>query len=515
MADAIDRGITVSEIAPMDRPIDAGPETTAAFIGRTLRGPLDTPVLIGNVAEFRRRFGGAWQHSSLGPAVEQFFEHGGRRVYVVRVANGARGAMICLPAPRGVLILRALEPGTTERIRAAVDCDRIPEEDHEHFNLTLQRLSPDTGLVVDQEIHARLSCHEADRDFIGNVLANSAIARLQLPSPNERPMPTAGVQNRFDPGYVHPVQPGSDGDELTDYDLVGSAQRDTGIFALGQVEQFDLLYMPPPGREADIGPAAVLAAELYCRRRGAMLVMDPARDWAGVDDAVAGIRRAGYASPNVLTYFPRLQERGDDTPRAAGGAVAALLCRHDRRFGQWEPIDGSGLVLSRRFAPAVTLAADDARRLVKEGFNVVAMDSTGRAALEGSVTLARNSHLHGDFASLHVRRLCLAMTGAIERATRWAVFEPDGARLAERIQAQVHAYMAWLAGTGAFAGERFAVQCDAGLHAGPRDPRRGITILLSFQPAGAVEPLSLTLHQTASGCRVTTSAFPPSVAQCA
>lgn len=347
MADATDRGITVSEIAPMDRPIDAGPETTAAFIGRTLRGPLDTPVLIGNLAEFRRRFGPSWQRSSLGPAVEQFFEHGGRRLYVVRVANGARGAMICLPAPRGVLILRALEPGSTERIRAAVDYDRIPGDDREHFNLTLQRLSPDTGLVAEQEIHTRLSCRERNRDFVGNVLAGSAIARVQLPSPIERPMPTAGVENRPDPGYVHPVQPGSDGGDLTDYDLIGSAERGTGIFALGQVEQFDLLYMPPPGREADVGPAAMLAAELYCRRRGAMLVMDPPSEWAGVDDAVAGIRRAGYASPNALTYFPRLHERGDDTARAAGGAVAGLLCRHDRKFGHWEPIDGSGLALSQ------------------------------------------------------------------------------------------------------------------------------------------------------------------------
>ena len=83
------------------------------------------------------------------------------------------------------------------------------------------------------------------------------------------------------------------------------------------------------------------------------------------------------------------------------------------------------------------------------------------------------------------------------------------------LPAQVHAYLAWLANTGAFADARFSVQCDAGLTAGPRDPRRGVTILLSFQPAGVAEPLSLTLHQTASGCRVATSAFPPSVAQCA
>jgi hypothetical protein len=98
LSDATGRGITVTEIAPMDQPIDAGSETIAAFIGRALRGPLNTPELIDNVAMFRRYFGGVWRHSSLGPAVQQFFDHGGKRLYIIRVASNARGAMICLPA---------------------------------------------------------------------------------------------------------------------------------------------------------------------------------------------------------------------------------------------------------------------------------------------------------------------------------------------------------------------------------------------------------------------------------
>ncbi|HZD54314.1 MAG TPA: hypothetical protein VE175_14795, partial [Woeseiaceae bacterium] len=475
----------------------------------------NTPVLLGNPAEFRRRFGGAWSLSGLGPAVEQFFEHGGRRLYVVRVANNARGAMICLPASHGVLVLRAIDPGSTELIRAAVDYDRIGAADREHFNLTLQRIAPETGLVVDQEIYPGLTCREDDRGFVGNALLASSLARVQMPAPAERPMPTGVSGGPLDPGYVGPAQPGSDGADLTDYDLIGAARQCTGLFALNEVDRFDLLYLPPPGGRRDHGPAAVLAAELYCRRRGAMLVMDPPHEWMTADEAVSGMRRAGYASPNLLTYFPRVCERGDTATRAAGGAVAGLLCRHDRQFGTWQALDGTALAISRRLMPAISLAVDEARRLVKEGFNVITGLPSGRPALGGSVTLARNRHLHADFASLHVRRLCLSITGAIERATRWAVFEADGERVAHRIESQVRAYLSRLAGAGAFAGDRYAVQCDADLHAGPRDPRRGITILLTFQPAGAAEPLSLTLHQTAAGCRVTISAFPPAIAQCA
>ena len=91
----------------MGDPIDVSSETTAAFIGRALRGPLNTPILVHNFAGFRRRFGSHWHRSSLGPAVKQFFDHGGRQLYIVRVANNARGAMLCLPAHGGFLILRA------------------------------------------------------------------------------------------------------------------------------------------------------------------------------------------------------------------------------------------------------------------------------------------------------------------------------------------------------------------------------------------------------------------------
>lgn len=501
----------------MDAPIGAGGETAAAFVGRALRGPLHQPVLVGNFAAFRRRFGGVWHRSSLGPAVEQFFEHGGRRAWIVRVANGARGAMLCLPAHQGVLVLRAVEPGSTERIRAAVDYDRIPEDDHEHFNLTLQRLAPDSGLVVDQEIHSRLSCNPRDRACIGVVLAGSELAVPQLPLPAGRPLPTTDPDNRIDPGYVGHVQPGSDGGALTDYDLVGSAAAGTGLFALDQVEGFDLLYLPPPGRDRDLGPAAILAAELYCRRRSAMLIMDPPSSWASAADAVAGIRGAGFASPNMLTYFPRLAFRAADgtSPRPAGGAVAGLICKLDRWHGPWQEMEQTSLAFGRRLSPATEVGDDLALQLVREGINVVGVRPNGQAVLRGSVTLARASQLNRQFGRLPNRRLCLMITKAIDKATRWAVFEANEPGLAERIQAQIHAWLSGLAQAGAFADDRFVVLCDAGLHADAVDPRRGITILLAFQPAGADQAVSLTLHQTVSGCRVATTAFAPVHALCA
>lgn len=517
MSDVENRGITVTTIAPMGEPIGVSSETTAAFIGRTLRGPLNTPILIKNFAGFRRRFGSHWYRSSLGPSVKQFFDHGGRQLYIVRVANNARSAMICVPAKGGFLVLRALEPGSTENVRVAVDYDRIDDEDEQHFNLTIQRVAPDTGLVVDQEIYVRLQCDETERAYIGDALLSSSLVRAQLPLPAGRPIATRGSGPEFDSNYVGHAQHGTDGIALCDYDLIGSASRGTGLFALDQIERFDLLYLPPPGRHMDLGPAAVLAAELYCRKRGAMFIMDPPEAWTSAKEAVVGVRSSGFSSPNILSYFPRMCSKDDDelTPRATGGAIAGLLCKLDRVEGPWQDLDQHGFGFDRRLVPATPVEIDEARLLVKEGLNVIAGNTAGRATLCGSVTLGRSTQMERSFTSLTVRRLCLSITNAIDGATRWAVFEPDAARVAEKVQSQVHAYMCYLANAGVFIDDAFLVQCNAGLHGHPSDPDRGITILLGFHPVGSDEPVSLTLHQTLSGCRVATTAFAPTIAEVA
>jgi phage tail sheath protein FI len=515
LSDANGRGITVTEIAPMDQPIDANNETIAAFIGRALRGPLNTPVLIDNFAMFRRQFGGLWRHSSLGPAVQQYFDHGGKRMYIVRVASNARGAMICLPATGGVLVLHALAPGSTEKIRAAVDYDGIADD--EHFNLTIQRIAPETKLVADQEIYLRLSCRESGKSYVVDALLNSALVSVQCPVPAGRPASTTRAGISFESSYVGHAQEGTDGGELTDYDLVGSAIKGAGMFALNQVDHFDLLYMPPPGKHRDVGPTAMLAAELFCRKRGAMLIMDPPHTWDSVEAAVDGLQSSGITSPNVFGYFPRVVATNseDATPRVAGGAIAGLLCKLDRQQGPWEDLDQPGLGIDRKLVPACELSTEQAQVLVRRGLNVIVGNSSGRATVCGSVTMGYSKQLERVFANLTVRRLCLSITNDVEHAIRWAVFERNETRVAERIHSQVHAYMSGLADSGAFSDDNFLIQCDAGLHANPVDPHRGVTVLLAFRPAGSDETVALTLHQTVTGCRVAPTAFAPVIAQVA
>jgi hypothetical protein len=516
LSDAVDRGITVTEIAAMDQPIDVSPETTAAFVGRALRGPLNTPLLVASFGEFRRRFGDVWSRSSLGPAVRQFFEHGGTQLYIVRVANGARGAMICLPASGSALVLRAVEPGSTEIVRAAVDYDGLEDDEADLFNLTLQRINPGTRLVVDQEMFGKVSYREDADRFVGNALLSSSLARVAQPYPGHRPEKTLDAGARIGSAYVDPVQAGADGTELSDYDLIGSRADRTGLFALEQIENFDILYLPPPGKGVDTGPAAILAAELYCRERRAMLVVDPRCEWSTPAKAAQGVRDLGYASPNMLGYYPRVLERGsEDAARPAGGAIAGLLCKQDRTHGPWEDLDQAGLGLQRRLLPAFTADDSDAVLLHRAGLNVIRQGPAGRPRVTGSLTMGRGSEGHRKFTHLGVRRLCLQIISAIASAVRWSVFEPGDRNLARRVRAQVLTYFYCLNDLGAFADDHFAVECDAGVSKRDDLDERGVTLLLTFRPAGCDEAVSLTLHLTAAGCRVGSTAFAPSIEDCA
>jgi uncharacterized protein len=85
-------GVYIEEIPSGVRTITGVATSITAFVGRALRGPVDTPVTIGSYGEFERIFGGRWKPSYLGYAVRDFFQNGGAQAVIVRLfASGLKG----------------------------------------------------------------------------------------------------------------------------------------------------------------------------------------------------------------------------------------------------------------------------------------------------------------------------------------------------------------------------------------------------------------------------------------
>jgi hypothetical protein len=285
-------GITIAEQNGPEHAIARAAVSATAFIGRTLKGPVNTPVSIASFAEYQHVFGGVWQPSTLSYAVEQYFDNGGRQAIIVRVANGGRPPTITLPAGGARLTLIGLWPGTREFLRASVDYDGIAANEPDRFNLVLQRTrAANSERVEDQEIFRRLSVKPGASRHVIEALTESRLARVHGEVPPQRPNRTPAAASGAVVGYVNANTDGDDGQPLSDYDVIGAAAAHSGLFALQGAPPFGMLCIPPLTREQDVGLSTWLVATRICRLRHAMLLVDPPAGWTDAQQAIAGARQ--------------------------------------------------------------------------------------------------------------------------------------------------------------------------------------------------------------------------------
>ena len=439
-----------------NRPIPLFSATVAAFIGRTQRGPINEAVSLESFEAFRRIFGGHGPLGFVSQSVQQYFDHGGRRAVVVRVANRAVRATLDLPAGDSILRLQLRDPGCHDFVRVSVDYDGIADESRE-FNLVVQRVTrPGSQLVEDQELFRRLTMNEADDRFVVDALRASQLVRLLGPLPEVRPDATSPTNPGQPIPYLEIGMSGSDGEELTDYDIIGSTDERTGLFALEAIDNIDLLCIPalPSGREQGI--TTFLAAERYCKQRQALLIWDPPWSWTSGEMALIGMRDSGLASQNAMTYFPRIQsgESADRYPYGipACGGIAGLLARNDET-GIWQDLDECDTRLKAGLSAAVDVAPRQAGMLRKQGINCVSDADDGALRLQGNVTLVGTSAIARLWQRLDRRRLAFFVLGMIQRYTRWAFEESHDEELVSALAQQVGTFLNQLFLQGALAGQ--------------------------------------------------------------
>ena len=66
----------------------------AGFVGIARRGPVDVPVPVQSWRQFQANFGDFTGAGYLAYAVRAFFENGGRKCWIVRVASPAAGETV-------------------------------------------------------------------------------------------------------------------------------------------------------------------------------------------------------------------------------------------------------------------------------------------------------------------------------------------------------------------------------------------------------------------------------------
>lgn len=551
MAEYLSPGVYIEEQDFRSSTIEGVSTTTTGFTGPCLFGPASgEPVLVTSFEDYRSRFGGleplnyagATTTNYLAFAVRSFFDNGGRRCFISRVADGATAAFAILNtdsgsgglkchfraryaglsgevevhvrvlrgddrggAPSGVRrgdILEFSDAGTgalpvgevlpagginTTNLRV-VDFDAAgnlqllndlgvhddPGLAHSH-RLTIQVMvvsgsgSPTT--------YASLSAHPSSMESIGRLMRteNEALgieppfdrtAKVWFDAPdgltNAQCFALLGEFVGSAAGWqVFSLSGGSDGTEPgpTAYSGPGG-----GLERLGEIEDIAIVAAPAAWNlSATLDRQAVRNALItHCENlkyRFAVLADSRGASSSEIMDA-----RAKHDTTYAALYYPWVVvpdpfgAAGETIELPPDGFVTGIFARSDIETGVHKAPANEVVRGALRFNRNVTQGEQDV--LNPAGVNCLRYFE-GRGYL---VWGARTMSSDPLWKYVNVRRLFIFLEHSIDRATQWAVFEPNNESLWLRVRLTVEAFLRNVHTTGALLGstpqEAFFVKCD-------------------------------------------------------
>ncbi len=414
--------------------------------------------------------------------------------------DGAEQATVSLPAGSGSLVLNAANGGDwSNYLRASVDHDTATPTDETSFNLVIEELDDDDN-VVSSETFRNLSTDSESSRYVTNVLEEeSDLVRVNGTVPAVRPGEITDEE----------FTGGSDGDDLVSTDYQGSQSAKTGIYALEDVDLFNLLCIPPPTWEADTNTAIYSLALEYCADRRAILIVDSPSTWTDVGDAEDGLDTLtnGWSTKkNGALFFPRvrmadpLQENRLDE-FVPCGVIAGIIARTDAQRGLWKAPAGIEATLTGVNELSYKLTDAENGTLNPLGINCLRTFPVVGNVVWGSRTLDGADRMASEWKYIPVRRVALYIEESLYRGTQWVVFEPNDEPLWAQVRLNVGAFMHNMFRQGAFQGkspkEAYFVKCD-GETTTQNDINLGIVnVLVGFAPLKPAEFVMIKIQQIA------------------
>jgi phage tail sheath protein FI len=518
-------GVYIEEIPSGVRTITGVATSITAFIGRTLRGSVDAPVIINNFGDFNRLFGGLHVDYPTSYAVRDFFLNGGAQAIIARVHKNAD------KSKNTDLKLEASSPGEWgDKLTFKIDFEGITDEVAKRFGLTKADLfnltvfyDPPRGSA---EIFRNVSVKTvAGSRRLDRVLASeSSLVRVQLKAdatPDLPNHPAAKTEEEADPtsSKADPTKfakftGGKDGSALDRAAIVGEKDKKSGMHMLEKADLFNLLCIPPDSRDGDPPDGVYVDAMKYCVDRRAMLIIDPPHSWAANKDTAAATAKTklpdlnltGVEARNAALYFPRVVQSdplrdGQLDVFAPCGVIAGVMARTDAQRGVWKAPAGLDAALTGVQGLQVTLSDPENGLLNPLGINCLRSFPASGKVVWGARTLRGADQLADEYKYVPIRRTALFIEESLYRGTQWVVFEPNDEPLWAQIRLNVGAFMNNLFRQGAFQGttpkDAYFVKCDKETNP-QNDIDRGIVnIIVGFAPLKPAEFVVIKLQQIA------------------
>ena len=493
----------------MTRTVSGVATSITAFVGRTLRGPTDRPVIVQSFAEFTRLYGGLWLESPLSYAVSHYFLNGGRDALICRVHHAAARASVTLAPGFGLEAANEGAWGNRLRVRvehAESEADDLPDT---RFNLLIKDLATDHV-----ESFINVSTVATHPRYVTNVVATeSDLVRTKGAVPVTRPTRSGDAppvtDPLEDPSSSTPFDSdGNDGQPITDDEISHETLKDQrrGLWLLDLADTVNLICIPPLTPSQDLAKATWETALEYAAERRAIVLIDAKNEWSNPDAVLNGLPATVSRSANGAIYFPRikasdpLRENRTETFAPSGG-VAGVIARTDAARGIWKAPAGLQATLVGVDMLGYTLNDVQNGRLNVRGVNCLRRFPDVGPVVWGARTLLGDDERGSEWKYLPVRRTALYIEESLVRGTQWVVSEPNDEPLWAQIRLNVGDFMNQLFGQGAFQGrtprEAYFVKCDSDTTTQSDIDRGVVNFAVGFAPLRPAEFIVLSIQQRA------------------
>ena len=474
-------GVYIEEIARGPTPIEGVSTSTAAFLGETERGPI-LPQLVTSYNQYSRLFGGIFARGQYMPhAVSSFFENGGRRCYVCRIASlTAAPGTVAFPfaeiRARGPgkwsdQLYIKIVPGSTERTAKANsvriqlaywapgNTPKTPEDgdlESDPFKSgSSLKVRPDLIEVFDD---IDLLDAASPDHFSKRVSGSSALITMKAPGTAPTGDPTLTLQKFKDAG---------DGAAITNADFDNSGEKDRsrwqGLAALllDQYRDVSLVYAPAHPNDPDRTiPKKVIS---HCEKQGfRFAVVDSPQGQSDPTDKSLDPRTSLADTKFGALYYPWISVSEPGTGAKVtippGGAVLGIYARSDNERGVFKA--PANEIVRGALEPEFNVDEGTQEILNPRSVNVIRQFPGRGIRVWGARTLSSDAL----WKYVSVRRLFIFLEASIFEGTQWVVFEPNDDRLWARVKDTIRLFLRSQFRLGALMGateaEAFQIVCD-------------------------------------------------------
>lgn len=530
MPELLHPGVYVFEISSGVRPIEGVSTSTAAFIGIADKGQIPgtilpngkmaVPQMVTSFTDYVRNFGGYRTDSFLTYAVKAFYDNGGRRLYIIRVAssnaatskNGATALKLSALTEGtwgdklSVAIANSADGETANNFKLVVSLDGIPVETFEpvtwNASPTLADTSSTPAEYVRTAVNSRSEFIAITADITARPANTPAATPLALSAGAEGTAPTAAT-------FI--------GSPAPDNTVTGR-----GLNALDKVTDVNLIAIPGQG-----APGTVNAGMAYCKNQrqlqdcffiGDMGVLgvtaarlDGAQpDVRKISDAVTYAGPAGFGGTPInkadgdygAIYFPWVWSadpigtgRNPKILLPPSGFMAGIYARTDNSRGVFKAPAGTEAGVSGAIAVATTVSDTEQDLLNPIKVNVIRTVPGSGIVVWGTRTIGSDA----EWRYIPVRRMAIFLRVSIYYGIQWAVFEPNDAPLWASLRLNIRSFMLTQFRAGAFQGgkpdDAFFVKCDSDTTTQADIDNGVVNILVGFAPLKPAEFVVLRLQQ--------------------